>query len=62
MQANSNTDSPADPFEIGVKVDGSGQIVSFCNGQLDAALAERVASRLLALANATREEARRAFF
>ncbi len=62
MQEKKPTDSVEPLFEVGVRIDSNGQVVSFCSGALDAAQAEQVAAKLLALAESAREEARRAFF
>lgn len=62
MAAQNHTNFPASPFEIGVKLDEDGNLTNFCAGDIDAALVERVADRLIALAESAREQVRRAFF
>ncbi len=62
MQGKRAADSTPPMFEVGVMVDSNGRIETFGSGHLDAAQAEHIAARLLALAESTREEARRAFF
>lgn len=58
MAATNSTSSAT--FEIGARVNQSGQIVPFCTGELDVAMAEQIAARLLSLAHSVRAEARAA--
>lgn len=44
-------------FSIGVRVENR-KLVPFCHGEVDAAIAEQIAARLLSLAHAVRDEAR----
>lgn len=58
MAAINSTSSAT--FEIGTRVDQTGRIIPFCSGELDVAMAEQIAARLLSLAHSVRAEARAA--
>ena len=58
MAAINSTSSAT--FEIGTRVDQTGRIIPFATGELDVAMVEQIAARLLSLAHSVRAEARAA--